>query len=877
MHLKFLSIFFVVSGCFSSVNKPMDSAIEKEISDSDNENISDTGSTSATDCHLSTGAGTEGSDRWVDGEERATVVIDDETNCTRTYELSTTQFRVDDLPNNPRVFSETSTQPVVRSGHAMFDALYAMALEEIRENSVDSISDGSFNGGHSVECPAGGCFETGRKWTYVWTRDTAYAVFLSLGLIDPLRAKNSLEFKLSARRDGTDLQIVQDTGTGGSYPISSDRVVWAMGAFEVLKYLEGTERRNFRDSTYEALSNTAEHDRVVVWDISDGLYTGEQSFLDWREQSYPDFTANDPVQIGMSKSLSTNVGHLRLLEITALLAEEKGLESEVERYQNWADSLKEAIALRFWLEEEGGFSTLIPSILDLAPVGRFDLLASSLAVIARVGSEAQRRLTIETYPHFPKGPPVIWPQQQFTPIYHNRGIWPFVTAFGLKAAKQVGNAAVVSAGVQSLMRGAALNLSNMENFEVVTGLPYKDDEGEYSGPVVNSQRQLWSVAGYASMVQDIIFGLETSQSGIQFEPFIPLELRNTLFSGADTIALSRIPYKGKQISVVLNLGEGSEVFTGVLVAQTVLLNGVDVGLDIIDSDVLAEDSVFEIFLGPANDTSDDKTELSNSDTENFQNIFGPRTPSIDEIVLDNNHLGISFDIAGELPSDVTIDVYRDELKVASDLSGTTSYWVDSSSTPSTHSHCYTIETRFASGTRSQHAKPVCWWGINYERIDTIGAQSFNADGGVFVFNHNEWHYENWGDSTDRLTVSNYTAQYTGLHLIQLRAGNGSGPVNTGITCAIKKIEVYEGAALIDSGFLIMPHLGSWNSWQDSSFVRVDLNAGTNYNIVILEDEYSINMSEREHFVLYDQTGGSNGRSNFVNIAQIKILALEVNE
>ena len=33
---------------------------------------------------------------------------------------------------------------------------------------------------------------------YVWTRDTAYAVDLGLALLDPDRAMNSLDFKLSA-------------------------------------------------------------------------------------------------------------------------------------------------------------------------------------------------------------------------------------------------------------------------------------------------------------------------------------------------------------------------------------------------------------------------------------------------------------------------------------------------------------------------------------------------------------------------------------------------------------------------------------------------------------------------------------------------------
>ena len=40
------------------------------------------------------------------------------------------------------------------------------------------------------------------------------------------------------------------------------------------------------------------------------------------------------------------------------------------------------------------------------------------------------------YPHAPFGAPVIAPQQPGVPVYHNRAIWPFVTAYALKAAKK---------------------------------------------------------------------------------------------------------------------------------------------------------------------------------------------------------------------------------------------------------------------------------------------------------------------------------------------------------------------------------------------------------------------------------------------------------
>ena len=148
---------------------------------------------------------------WADGDDRARVRIVRDAACRRTYELATTAPLRDKLPANPRTIVEDG--PFVRTNNVMFDALYALALAEAKEASVSSIRDGSFNGGKPTPC---NCFETGRLWTYVWTRDTSYATDLGLATIDPIRARNSLEFKLSPKRGGGQLSIIQDTGSGGS-------------------------------------------------------------------------------------------------------------------------------------------------------------------------------------------------------------------------------------------------------------------------------------------------------------------------------------------------------------------------------------------------------------------------------------------------------------------------------------------------------------------------------------------------------------------------------------------------------------------------------------------------------------------------------------
>jgi hypothetical protein len=133
---------------------------------------------------------------------------------------------------------------------------------EMKLDSVSAIRDGSYNGGQAIPCD---CFETGEKWHYVWTRDLSYAADLGLGMLDPQRVRNSLLFKLSGYRDGVTkapqaagsddgLQIIQDTGSGGSWPVSTDRVTWAFGAEEVLKALPPAERAAFAVTALKALA-----------------------------------------------------------------------------------------------------------------------------------------------------------------------------------------------------------------------------------------------------------------------------------------------------------------------------------------------------------------------------------------------------------------------------------------------------------------------------------------------------------------------------------------------------------------------------------------------------------------------------------------------
>ena len=137
-----------------------------------------------------------------------------------------------------------------------------------------------------------------------------------------------------------------------------------------------------------------------------------------------------------------------------------------------------------------------------------------------------------------------------------------------------------------------------------------------------------------------------------------------------------------------------------------------------------------------------------------------------------------------------------------------------------------------------------------------------------------FHYQNWGQPGHSLTAKGIVAQSTGRHLLQVVYGNGSGPINTGITCAVKRIRVFESisGSPVSEGTLAMPQLATWNRWEDSTVAAVELVSGVSYDIVIDSDSDVSNMSERAHFETYTAgEGGIGGAWNYVNIAEIKVL------
>ena len=657
----------------------------------------------------------------------------------------------------------------VDTASVMFDGLFAMAQDDLAEDSVTAIRDAAFDHGQPIPCT---CFETGAKWPYVWTRDLSYSIDLGLWKLDPLRARNGLQFKLSDVRDTASpqgLYVMQDTGSGGSWPISTDRVVWFLGAQHLL------DDKTFADDTYRALGNTLAQDRQYAFDPDFGLYRGETSFLDWREQSYPAWTADNVVFIAQSYALSTNVLHYQALQLAARLAGEHGDDAKAKGYAKQAAALKAAINARFWRADRGMYMSYIGG--DGTPYDTYDLLGTALAITSGVAEGDRARQALNHYPTWPAGSPVIWPERVDQPIYHNRAIWPFVSAYALRAARAINDPVRIAHELRSIMRGAALAGSNMENYELVTQSTHVD-EGGLSGPVVDSPRQLWSVAAYLDMVSEGVFGL--TQDG-RIEPKLPVWLVPMLFGDRDSISLQ---WPDRSIT----LHRPHSLHGDLLVAAKITQHGSDTEV------------MLKAIVAP--------TAVLRTDAP----LYAPAAPAAPTVTADDK--GWRVDVDGK------VVLYADGQRIG-DIDGST-YIAQGGKPP-----CVSATRKGEQGIESLHSPVVC------------------AGDPTEI-----------GDRWPR----RWTAPDTGRYRVALRYENNHGPINTGITAAVKMLVMTCHGSVPQRVPIVMPQsIGE----QLSTYGIVTVKSGAQCRFDL---QQGTNMSDLSHFAHY--TGGKGGIDGPLNDARI---------
>lgn len=666
---------------------------------------------------------------------------------------------------------DLSAFPKYQSGYTISDALYNLALDEM-VNAVEPDST----------------FRTGKEWAGVWTRDISYSIILAMAQLQPQVAKNSLLRKVKNGR------IIQDTGTGGAYPASTDRIIWAVAAWELYKV---TGDKEWLTQAYPIIRKTIEDDLKNVYDPVTGLVRGESSFLDWREQTYPRWM--QPVDIYESENLGTNAVHYQANIILSQMAKLMNEPEASDRYAGIALKIKKGINSYLWMKDKGYYGQYLygRNFKILSP--RAEALGEALCVWFGIADAQQCKSIIERVPVMDYGIPCIYPQIPGIPPYHNNAVWPFVqTYWGLASAAE-GNEEAVLETMAAVYRPAAMFLTNKENFVASTG--------DFAGTQINSSNMLWSLSGSLALVHRILFGIEFKTDSLVFLPVVP-----KAFSGKRS--LSNYKYRNCILDIEME-GFGNQI-------KAFELDGKVLKVSALPYTLTGRHSV-KIVLA--------NNEFLKSGIHKVANYTTVETPVARYI---NGQLTWS-----KIPGAGSYIVLKNGKQILNTVK--TSITV----TPLAYAE-YQVLAVDAGNVTSFASEPVAI--ANSKSGKTYEAEQFAVKATSGYKDYRGEGYVEISKEVNRSIAILVEADKTGVYAINFRYANGNGPVNTENKCAIRSLRIDGRFA----GTIVLPQRGTneWSNWGYTNSVQVDLTKGV-HQIEICFESQNENMNEEINQAMLD--------------------------
>ena len=664
--------------------------------------------------------------------------------------------------------------PLYSSNHTLVDAIYNMGIDNITSNIRDDDT-----------------FRAGKEWDGVWTRDISYAIYLSLAYLDPYRSMNSLRAKVKNGR------IVQDTGTGGAWPVSSDRIVWAVAAWEVYKV---TGDKEWLREVRNVIANTIDTDLVVTWDKNHKLFHGEQSYLDWREQTYPKWM--QPADIYESMCLGTNVVYFKALEILSKMDAALGSNETSQKYLDISRELRESINANLWIPNLGYYSEYLYGGIYPLQSQTTDNLGQSLSVIFNVADKEMAQSIIRNTPRMEFGTPSVFPQIRDVKPYHNDAVWPFVQSFWNIASAKAGNTSALCAGLGALYRAAAFFSTHKELFVASTG--------DYKGTAINSDAQLWSCAGAVAMNFRIFAGMNFEEDGIRFNPYVP-----EMLDGDKIIEGFR--YRNAMIKIIIS-GTGSRV-------SYFSIDGVQRSTPFFSADLKGEHEIKILLTGNTDEEPVDMT----------QQVWAPSTPVMK---WRNTRVGDIVNYSDTLSYMVYLNgIYEQTLE------GRSFELYDANVT--TIVNMVPISDNHYVGFAS---KPYVYIPAGCEKLVQI--EEFVHGGSRYIKNKKiASRFVETSLTRNRDLSCSVEVETEGEYLIDVRYANGSGPINTENKCAIRMLYVNDNRV----GAVVMPQRGTdeWISTGFSNMMTATLKKGSNDIRLIYEKPYCENMNGEVNTALID--------------------------
>ncbi len=650
--------------------------------------------------------------------------------------------------------TDISSKPKYESNQPIVDALFNMSLEE----AIMAIEPDS-------------TLRTGAKWGGVWTRDVSYSILLAFAYHEPEIAKISLMRKVTPNE-----RIIQDTGSGGAYPVSSDRTTWALAAWEIYKVTGDME---WLKSSYQIIRNTLNDDYQNL-STESGMYRGESSFLDWREQTYPKWMDNRDIYV--SENLGTNVVHYQAHIILSKMARALGQNGDI--YEKRAASIKEGINKQLWMRDKGYYAQYIYGRTFLGRSSRFEALGEALAVLFEVADETKAQSILSKSPVTAFGTTCIYPQIPGIPPYHNNGVWPFVQSYWNLAAAKAGNEAALNHGLASIYRAGGLFLTNYENFVA--------DNGDFMGTEINSHRMLWSMAGNLAMVHRVFMGINFEEKGIRFSPVIPKAY------GGDR-SLENFKYREAVLNINIE-GHGNQI-------KEFYLDGKKQDDPYFSGELIGEHEVL-IKMG--------NNDFSNESVNLVKNQFSPANPVISML---QNHITWE-DVNGA----VAYNIYRN----GSLVKNTDATKVETNDDEFVE---YQVSAVDQFGIESFLSEPIQI--LNNSKFNIFQFEDFVRKSQRPYTNHSGSGFVETSLNSNANIRLRFSVKESGSYLLDFRYSNGTGPWNTDNNCAMRTLYINEEQV----GTMVMPQRGKdeWSDWGYSNSYKVELSKGLNQFDLILED------------------------------------------
>ena len=669
--------------------------------------------------------------------------------------------------------NDISSYPQLNTPNTLHAAVYNMGLDEM-VNAVEPDTT----------------LRTGAAWGGVWTRDVSYSIILSMAYLQPEAARISLMKKVDPLG-----RIIQDTGSGGAWPISSDREIWGIAAFEVYK---ATGDREWLEFIYPVIKRSLEDDLLVVSDPS-GLVKGETSFIDWREQSHPKWMQT--ADIAETLTLSTSVVHSHAFKVLSEICTILGHKDEAKKYEEHAQSIASAINDKLWIKDAGYYAMYLYGGDYRIVNPRAETLGEALAILWDIAPEERAKIITESNPTTPFGVAVFYPQIADMTPYHNNSLWPWVAAYWAMANAKAGNEQGVVEAIGSIMRPAALFCTNKENFVL--------DNGDIATEL-NSSNMLWCLAGNIAMTHKILFGINYGVDRLEFNPFVPEVL------AADR-SLTGFRFRDAVLDINIK-GYGNHI-------KSFTVNGKS-HAPYIPADYKGKYTV-EIQM--------DNKAIPQLKVNRRPNLKAPLTP----VVWMEDGTTLAWNPIEYINHYI---VLRDGIEIARthtttfDASEPGEYLVIGVAGDGTES--------FAGQPRSN--RPTFFFDVPGESI------AFTSNEIVYPANDSINGYKGNGfaetdHSTGTMTIP-VTVPEEGEYVLRLRYANGNGSVNTENRATIRTLSI-DGTR---AGVVTMPQrgVGNWSDWGMSTPVILPLSKGTHAVTIELNPENE-NMNIKTNHALID--------------------------